>query len=346
MKQPLHLRCEGVIRMSRSVNAYWLRLLDCDRYGECNLGKHLLLSYPDSANRLQQRWYSIAGKPEAGIIEIAVKRQSDRGVSASIHNSLTENSMVIAEHVTGVLTSQTLLGYGNILMICGGIGITLPLGLARGLARLRQRGSTVPGVHLIACVPRFDDLIYFAELLSMQAQYPWFSVSTFVTRERVRAGIPYLASGRPNLHSLADEIDAPDAVVVCGSSSFVTAWKRQVRGTFPHAVILDQHEQHDHFVDTASYALEKAAPSTIWLAERELELHATRDHTLLEILEANAVEIPNQCRVGVCGRCRVRVLDGEVESASDIGLSARERESGYRLSCCTRPCSEKVSLAL
>lgn len=346
MKQPLHLRCEDVIRMSRSVNAYWLRLLDRERYSECNLGKHLLLSYPDSSNRLQRRRYSITGKPEAGVIEIAVKRQSDRGVSASIHDSLTENSMLIAEGVSGGLTSQTLLGYRRVLMVCGGIGITLPLGLARGLARLHQRGRGVPNVDMIACVPSFDDLIYFAELLSMQARYPWFSVSTFVTREQVRAGIPYLASGRPDLRILVDEIDKPDAVVLCGSSSFVTAWEQQVGNIFPTAVILDQHAQDSCFTDATSQAVEWALCSSIWLAERKVELHAARDSTLLETLEANAVQIPNQCRAGICGRCRVRVVDGEVESTSDIGLSARERESGYRLSCCTRPCSERVTLAL
>src|ERR1700761_1151812 len=189
MKQPLHLKCEDVIRMSRSVNAYWLRVLERERYSECTLGKHLLLSYPDSSNRLQRRRYSISGKPEPGVIEIAVKRQSDRGVSASIHDSLTQNSMLLAEDISGLLTSRTLLGYGNVLMVCGGIGITLPLGLARGLARLYQRGRAVPNVHVITCVPRYDDLIYFAELLSMQARYPWFSVSTFVTREQVCAGI-------------------------------------------------------------------------------------------------------------------------------------------------------------
>jgi ferredoxin-NADP reductase len=333
--------------MSRSVNAYWLRLLDRQRYGECNLGKHLLISFPDSTNRLQRRRYSITGKPEAGVIEIAVKRQSDRGVSAAIHELLTENSMLIAEDISGVLTSQSLLSYGNVLMICGGIGITLPLGLARGLARLHQRGRAVPNIRLIACVPRFDDLIYFAELLSMQARYSWFSVSTFVTREQVRAGISYLASGRPDLRTLVNEIDSPDAVVICGSGQFVRAWEQKIGHAFPDAVVLDQHEQRVQFADDVmSHAAQGDMSSTICLANREVELHAARDNTLLETLEANGVQIPNQCRVGICGRCKIRIVDGEVESTSDVGLSARERESGYRLSCCTRPCSERVILKL
>jgi ferredoxin-NADP reductase len=342
MKQPFRLRCEDIIRMSPSVNAYWLRLLDEERYSECNLGKHVVLNYPDSANRMQQRRYSIAGKPEAGVIEIAVKRQSDQGVSASIHDSLTENSMLIAEDISGALTSQSLLGYDSVLMVCGGIGITLPLGLVRGLARLCLRGCSVPKVHLIACVPCFDDLIYFADLLSMQARYPWFSVATFVTREQVRTGIPYLASGRPDLSALAGKIDVPDAVVVCGSGQFVTGWEQQIRRVYPGACILDQHKPGGR----ASDAVAHARSSTIWLTEREIALPAPRDRTLLETLEANAVEIASQCRVGICGRCRVRVVDGEVESTSDVGLSGRERQSGYRLLCCTWPCSEKVTLAL
>lgn len=345
MKGPLHFKCENVVRMSNSVNAYWLRLLDGERYDECDYGKHLLLKYPDAANRVQRRSYSIAGRPVHGLIEIAVKRQAGDGVSASIHQSLTQNSILIADEVSGALTSQSLLRYRRVLMVCGGVGVTLPLGLARGLAALSDRGVQVPEVQLIVCVPQYDDLIYFTELLALQARYQWLSVATFVTRERVRAGISYLMSGRPDPLGLADQIAAPEAILLCGSGAFVADWERQLRRTFPDASILDQHRP-DRERASPSSQVPPERTCKLLLAGSDRVLMGTRSDTLLETLEANGVAISNQCRMGVCGRCRVRLVEGEVASSSEIGLTSIEREKGYRLACCTRPNGDAVTLEL
>ncbi len=349
MKGPLHFKCEHVVRMSNSVNAYWLRLLNPERYEECDYGKHLLLKYPDASNKIQARNYSIAGRPEHDLIEIAVKRQPGHGVSASIHQSLARNSMLIADEVSGALTSKSLLRYRQLLMVCGGVGITLPLGLIRGLAALSDQGTDVPDVRLIVCAPQFDALIYFTELLALQAKYPWLSVATFVTREHVRAGISYLNSGRPDPRELANSIAAPDAVVLCGSAQFMSDWVGKIRSSFPDASILDQHRSN-----TDAAAAEKVSPNEgrvtagceLRLANSERTLTAAYGSTLLETLESNRVNIPSQCRMGICGRCSVQLLAGEVVSTSDIGLSGLERQKGFRLACCSKPASETLVLAL
>ncbi|WP_206951295.1 2Fe-2S iron-sulfur cluster-binding protein [Trinickia acidisoli] len=350
MKGPLHFKCEHVVRMSNSVNAYWLRLLNSERYDECDYGKHLLLKYPDASNKIQARNYSIAGRPEYDLIEIAVKRQAGHGVSASIHQSLAKNSILIVDEVSGALTSRSLLRYRQLLMVCGGVGITLPLGLVRGLAALSERGTEVPNVHLIVCVPHFDALIYFAELLALQAKYSWLSVATFVTREHVRAGISYLHSGRPDPRELANSIAAPDAVVLCGSEKFVSDWEVKIRASFPDAFILDQHRSS---VDLA--AADSARPdagdaggnrATLRLANSGRSISASHDKTLLETLESNGVNVPSQCRMGICGRCSVQLLEGEVVSTSDIGLSGAERQRGFLLACCSKPVCETLTLAL
>lgn len=347
MNGPLHFRCENVVRISNAVNAYWLRLLDSERYDECDYGKHLLLKYPDAENRVQRRSYSIVGRPDKDLVEIAVKRQPGQGVSASIHQSLTPNSMLIVDEVSGTLTAKSLLRYRRVLMVCGGVGVTLPLGLARGLAALSDQGVEVPTVHLIVCVPRLGDLIYFTELLALQARYQWLTVATFVTQERVRAGISYLMSGRPNPAELADRIAIPEALVVCGSSPFVVDWEGKLLRTFPDAVILDQHRTN--LEDARTWKTSPRSPErlcTFSLADSNRLLTGFRDDTLLQTLEANGVVIPNQCRMGVCGRCSVRLIEGEVESSSDIGLTNLERERGCRLACCSRPVGETIALAL
>ena len=54
--------------------------------------------------------------------------------------------------------------------------------------------------------------------------------------------------------------------------------------------------------------------------------------TLLEAAEAGGVAVESLCRAGICGTCRTRVTEGEVECASDA-LSAEEQASGFVLAC-------------
>lgn len=53
---------------------------------------------------------------------------------------------------------------------------------------------------------------------------------------------------------------------------------------------------------------------------------------LLEHLEACGVKVRG-CRKGICGRCRVKLLVGEVCSQLTSGLLPHEREQGWILLC-------------
>ena len=58
--------------------------------------------------------------------------------------------------------------------------------------------------------------------------------------------------------------------------------------------------------------------------------------SLLKIAESHGVDIPSSCRVGQCGTCATRVIEGEVEMETDEGLEPAMRAQGYRLLCVGR----------
>jgi ferredoxin len=58
--------------------------------------------------------------------------------------------------------------------------------------------------------------------------------------------------------------------------------------------------------------------------------------SLLTIAESHGVDVPSSCRVGQCGTCATRVLDGEVEMETEEGLDPALRAQGYRLLCVGR----------
>jgi ferredoxin len=54
--------------------------------------------------------------------------------------------------------------------------------------------------------------------------------------------------------------------------------------------------------------------------------------TLLEAADAAGIALESLCRAGICGTCRTRVTEGDMECISDA-LSDEERGSGMVLAC-------------
>ncbi|MBK7723092.1 MAG: 2Fe-2S iron-sulfur cluster binding domain-containing protein [Austwickia sp.] len=66
--------------------------------------------------------------------------------------------------------------------------------------------------------------------------------------------------------------------------------------------------------------------------------------TVLEALERAGYALPNNCRAGACGECKVKVLGGEYDQGFvlDMALAPEEREAGYGLMCMAKPLSAEL----
>jgi len=60
------------------------------------------------------------------------------------------------------------------------------------------------------------------------------------------------------------------------------------------------------------------------------------DVTVLEAAERAGVEIPFECRSGICGQCRTMLLSGRVTMDVQDALSAADRAKGLILACQAR----------
>ena len=58
---------------------------------------------------------------------------------------------------------------------------------------------------------------------------------------------------------------------------------------------------------------------------------------ILELAESNGVQIPSDCRVGVCGTCKTKLLSGEVRMETEDGLSEEDKSRGMILPCVSMP---------
>ena len=90
-----------------------------------------------------------------------------------------------------------------------------------------------------------------------------------------------------------------------------------------------------------------AGPSsqvTVVLDGRATTLALPRDEPVLDSAQRVRSDLPFACKGGVCGTCRARVTDGEVEMRRNYALEPAEVEAGYVLTCQTLPVSETVTV--
>ena len=83
---------------------------------------------------------------------------------------------------------------------------------------------------------------------------------------------------------------------------------------------------------------------TVVLDGRSTTLALPRDVPVLDSAQRVRGDLPFACKGGVCGTCRARVTDGEVEMRRNYALEPSEVEAGYVLTCQTVPLSETVTV--
>lgn len=78
------------------------------------------------------------------------------------------------------------------------------------------------------------------------------------------------------------------------------------------------------------------------------ELTYDEGETVLSALERQGYAIPNNCRAGACGECKVKVVGGEYDQGFILGmaLSPEDKEDGYGLMCMAKITSEQLDIEL
>jgi ferredoxin len=71
-------------------------------------------------------------------------------------------------------------------------------------------------------------------------------------------------------------------------------------------------------------------------------IDAMASDTLLESAESAGIDLPFECRSGVCGQCKTRLLRGQVTMETQDALTASDRARGVILACQARPRGDVV----
>jgi ring-1,2-phenylacetyl-CoA epoxidase subunit PaaE len=83
---------------------------------------------------------------------------------------------------------------------------------------------------------------------------------------------------------------------------------------------------------------------TVVLDGRTTTLALPKDEPVLDSAQRVRSDLPFACKGGVCGTCRARVTDGEVEMRRNYALEPNEVAAGYVLTCQSLPLSDEVTV--
>jgi ring-1,2-phenylacetyl-CoA epoxidase subunit PaaE len=143
-----------------------------------------------------------------------------------------------------------------------------------------------------------------------------------------------------------------DEFFICGPEAML----HDIRATLQEKGVSPKKVHFELFttgVDFQKRGKEKKVPL---IKDFKAEIQVTLDGNILvfpmkksneSILDAAlraGVNLPYACKGGVCSTCKAKVTEGEVAMAVNYALEQDEVDSGYVLTCQSRPKSEKVSV--
>ena len=283
------------------------------------------------------RTFSLASAPGRGeTLAMTIKAHGKGRATRWLHDILAVGDRLEARKPRGRFTIGSRTS-DRIALISAGSGAS-PL-----MAMLRHLADTAPETDIAwlhaGRTPR--DLLFASELAELQRTMPklkvalvasqaepgWFGFSGRLTRRLASVAIPDLG-GRE---------------VFCGGP---VGFMEQAR--LIHAAEGGRRELFhiEHFGAAAPAVVTDAVPEeageafAIRLDGKEFAARA--DETLLQAATRQNVVIPCGCASGLCGTCRIGLVEGEVAMRHEGGISPEEEAQGFILACSSRPRSDLV----
>jgi glycine betaine catabolism B len=308
-------------------------------------GQYLNLQLNIDGRRVN-RSYTIASSPtRCGYCELSIKREDAGLASAYLHRTLREGDRLRISAPAGkfVFTGQESEG---VVLIAGGVGITPLMSITRYLTDRAWTGE----IFLFIVARTENALIFRDELDLLKKRFP--NLRVWVSLTRIQPEEAWNGQrGRVNEELLTQAVpDLPRRLFyVCGPDTMMSATRELLvkLGVPPsnirfEAFVSPGAASHSVGANGESvYALVEPEPSsddvlmpaTATFARTRKTANLTPETTILEASESVGVELPFECRSGICGQCKVRLVDGSVVMETEDAITPAEKRAGWILAC-------------
>lgn len=353
------LRIAQIFDETPTVKTFRMILSGADRLPfDFMPGQFLQVEVPKDDGSKAKRSYTIASSPtQRAYVELTIKREAQGAVSRYMHDATKPGDLV---HIAGPFGHFTFTGTDaeSIVLIAGGVGITPMMSVLRFLTDTAWPGD----IFFVYAARSTEEFVFRSEIEQLERRHPnlhvfasmqrspgtvWHGTEGHITRELLESAVPEIAKRRVHLcgpppmmaamRDILTQIGVPEAQIYSeafGPASLPIDDLAKEGGE-------DQPEAPNAKASppNARAARDEVAATTVTFSIAGVSAPLDADETILEAAETAGVEIPYSCRIGECGVCVTRLLEGEVTMDVETGLDAADKAQGYVLACqarCTR----------
>lgn len=300
-------------------------------------GQHVNVSAEVNGRRVT-RSYSLTNTPSPARsgsrrMSITVKRVEGGALSTHLVRHARVGDVLGIGPAFGEMTLPAQ-PQGRWLFLAAGSGITPLMGLTRALAAQHMPVE----LTLLYWVKSHADLCFLQELRALSARFQQFHLQVVVTHEAPT--VPGEAQGLISADQLAQLV--PDLngqqVFACGPGGFVETARELCAGRSQSFVA-------EGFTPAAPVAWpaspgigDEARTVRVTLQRTGRELRLSTGLSLLDALEAEGLNPPSGCRMGVCHTCVCPRIEGTTQDMQS-GETQSESDMAVRL-CVSRACTD------
>jgi len=284
------------------------------------------------------RCYSISSSPSVrGYFEISVRRQGQ--VSGFLHATVQPGASLDIRGPQGSFVYPD--GRRPIVLLAAGIGITPLLSMLRHALESEPQRS----VTLLLSAKTEAQVPFLRELQLLSGRHPSFRLAIALSQSPTTDGYYPGRIDRGLIEMVAGDI-RESVCLICGPLPMIDDTVRTLAGLgVPRERIrFEKFEAATSAATSLANETSRAVsgePVCLKLRKRGKVVAVAQGQSILDAIESAGEELPSFCRAGVCGTCKTRLVDGDVEGEFEA-IGDEDRANGFVLACVARPVTSCV----
>ena len=274
--------------------------------------------------------YPVLSPSRPSDIAITVKRVKGGHISNWLHDHLTVGDKITALAPVGEFNERVISHELPVVLLSAGSGITPMLSIARSLTDKHSKQEILfyHQARTEADLICKDELLWLAQqnprlklLFSLsQPDEKWSGIKGGISQEQIKLLVPNIEQR---------------TILCCGPEGFMTKAKALCQQL--------GHKEANWYEE--SFGQPPYTENTFTLEEVEITINdrsfsGDNQTTLLEQAEEAGIYLPSGCHAGVCGACKVMLIQGDVEQSSESPLSEKDKQNNIILACSSIPKSD------
>ena len=305
-------------------------------------GQYLNLALSIEGKRVN-RSYTIASSPTRNqYCEVTVKRSAAGHASHFLHDQVRVGTTLKVSAPAGkfIFTGAEAR---RVVLIAGGVGVTPLMSIVRYLTDRAWTGD----IYFIFSVRRRADLVFAKEWTDLQRRFPNLHLCPTLTKLEAEVDDDWAGERGPISKALLTRFvpgltESP--IFLCGPDGMMAAVTAMLR----ELGVPEANLRTEAFVSPVGSAASESPPQEprvtaggrVRFARSAVSTEEPSTRTVLDLAEATGVSIPFECRSGICGQCKTRLMAGQVAMDSEDALTPADRARGLILACQARPAGD------